>query len=690
MNFLIRTLRQESWFFLFFAFIALLPLVPMASNLFIPNEKDFYNHVAAIIQAKSALAEGQFPLRVAPFEQFGWRYPFYQFYSPTSYTFAALIYKFLTPDNPFVALKITLWTALLIGGIYIRRLALWFTGSNAVSLLTGVVYLTAPYCAIAIGRIGGFNEGIAFGVIPPVIYYTLKRYFDPSEKKFLLQTALCWYLLATIHMVTFVYTSLFTAILILFISFNKPQALYRMINTGIAYGFAFLMAMWFLGPILLLQKHLVINVTFSDAITFYNDYSPNLLSLISPIANFLIKMENMVGTVRPSIGIPIVMSALIAIYVFFHRDELSTPQYKEWMLPLLGVFLIAFILVWSPFNFWIWLPDSLRIGQYSWRILSQVMWIGALLFACAMSWLFKDGLDIRHVIIGSFLIIVASSSWLTMLDKPLYPVANIIKNPHLIFGEGSYLINTQRTTQYVDNVDNLILDTLMPNKELKFNFPYYISPKLLDYAQDPYVLVKGSVPFVKGKDNKIIAYLNHSLLSEYALKTGNFEWKISLKKFQHLSTNDMLKLQFKNAGSFFANKTNVVKIDKILLTGFLNPHEVISVEKSKTLCHQVRTETICEVRVPSHVRLVELPILYYPHLIKVTLNDKVVSPQSILYRYLTIVGITPLPGQQNKIKVEFTGLSWANRVSLIGWALWGLVLLHVLFKMSIESRRKSR
>src|SRR6185437_15679374 len=89
--------------FIFFGLLALALFSPIASNEYIPDSADFSNHIVNIIQAKQALHEGQFPVRVAPSLYDGWRYPYYQFYSPFVYTLAGAIHYWLTPDNPFIA-----------------------------------------------------------------------------------------------------------------------------------------------------------------------------------------------------------------------------------------------------------------------------------------------------------------------------------------------------------------------------------------------------------------------------------------------------------------------------------------------------------------------------------------------------------------------------------------------------------
>ncbi len=208
----LTALRQPLFLLLFFACLAIALLASLASNALIPAETDFLNHTALIVQAKLALAAGQFPLRVAPLEHNGWFYPLFQFYAPTSYMIAGYLCRWFTPTNPFLAYKITIGCALFIGEIYMYRLAYWFVRSRPAAILASVVYVTSPYYLIVLNHIGAFNEAIALGLLPVVLYYTWQRYYYPTQNKTLLQVSAAWYLLATIHLVTFFYTSLFVGI----------------------------------------------------------------------------------------------------------------------------------------------------------------------------------------------------------------------------------------------------------------------------------------------------------------------------------------------------------------------------------------------------------------------------------------------------------------------------------------------
>lgn len=82
-----------------FALIATGLMAPLASHWYVPNLTDLPPHIAAAWQARLALDEGQFPLRIAPGEREGRRYAMLQLYGQFPYTAAAVIQKLLLPDR---------------------------------------------------------------------------------------------------------------------------------------------------------------------------------------------------------------------------------------------------------------------------------------------------------------------------------------------------------------------------------------------------------------------------------------------------------------------------------------------------------------------------------------------------------------------------------------------------------------
>jgi hypothetical protein len=683
--------RERLLLFLLLACVAATLLSALSSNRIAPNLAEFFNHIGAIVQAKMALAEGQFPLRVAPFEHSGWRYPLFQFTSPTSYTFAALLYQWLTPDNPFAAYKLTIWCALVAGGIYLYRLACCLFDSKPASLLASVVYMTTPYYIIVINHIGGFNEAIALGIVPVVMFYTLQRYLNPSNNKTLLQMSLAWYMLATVHIITFAYTSLFAGLLFIFATLKNPTAFLRLLETGLAYVFGALLALWYLAPLFMLRKFLnYANLAVNPEI--FTSYKPTLSNLLSPALNINNPVKTGSGmieglaVIHPSFGIPLLFAALVSIYALLSHAKLRNARANEWLAPLFCVFAIAIVMVWSPFNFWQWLPKSFMIGLYSWRMLAQVGWIGALLFAWSMLWLFENKLGARHVVLGLFLIILATSSWIPITERN-YVALNIpqlIKNPEQQNGDNLYLLDVQRELMNIHNLDKVSLDLFDDNHPLAFNTNYALPKIVFALAAKPSVILDGLMPAHDGPAQPIRVFVDGLAVAAFTTEPGVFHWEIPLTEvLKKHNKNFTLSLQFKT--DTLKDKFTA-KVTGIAASGFFAANEILSVKQTQPDCHQEKDVTVCHINAARNIKLIELPVIFYPEMLRVTLNKKLVTISNVLYENTVLAAVTPVVGE-NVITVQFTGLMWANTLSYAAWGLWLIFLIYVMLDVGFNKRR---
>lgn len=66
---------------------------PLGSNIPVESPaKDLLNHISGIVEAKNALLEGQFPIRVAPTALDGIKYPIFQFNGNFPYTLGGFFF----------------------------------------------------------------------------------------------------------------------------------------------------------------------------------------------------------------------------------------------------------------------------------------------------------------------------------------------------------------------------------------------------------------------------------------------------------------------------------------------------------------------------------------------------------------------------------------------------------------------
>ncbi len=701
-------LMSESWgkyigLIVIYGCISIMLFSYMSSNILVPTILDIINHLLGITQAKLALQEGQFVLRVMPLVHDGWRYPFFQFYSPSSYQIAALICLLLTPSNAFIAYKITIWLGFTVGGIYMYRLAYEFVKSESVAILSGVIYLTAPYVAITITYMAAFNESIALGILPAVIYYTFKQYTTKNSHMILLQTAIMWYLLATIHLLTFLYSSLFVAILLILVTVKSPKQQWRnLIAVGVAYTFGLFLAMWYLAPLIELGKYLEINRTFGNSAAFMSS-TPHLSDLFFPfIKVYGTHQENVhfdtVASLHPSIRLPIIISVGIAIYACLNKLTIAEKRADFWLGPLTIAFLIAFILVWSPINFWQWLPKSLMVVQYSWRILGQLMWMGALISAWALCWLFRNNLDVRHVIIGTAILILATCVSIPIPGLNYLPFQDEINKPLLTVNPHAYLIEPRINSKIANAMDSVLLESFKAgdgiDSWLILNKPVTLSSSMLSRSKSLILNIQGYFPNEKElqswrytvffpnerelKNWRLIALINGKVYSSHTLKAGNFNWSIPISDYKNKDASITFFIEDIKTGKKIENDVRLPL--NIMLSGYLQASTYMDVHNTQSHCTQLNTDTVCSLYVPKGIELLELPIYYYPGMLDVTLNGKPVDYSNVMYKSYLLVGIKPLAGEINHIQFKFRGLLWANYLSATAFQLWLILFVYVLLK----------
>ncbi len=457
--------RLHLWVLVLYAAVATGLFAPMASNAILPKAPDHANHVAVIAQARAGIEEGQFPLRVAPWQHQGWRYPQFQFYSPLPYEIAGRVYRWITPDNPFVAYKLTLWGAMVLGAFFLYLTAAFLTGSDIAALMAGVAYMSAPYLLVNVHARGAFTEAIAQGLLPLVLYCSLRCFSSDSaslivgartsarawRSPWLPAASIAWACLALTHTITWLCGAMFMGLL--FLRLGVSRSPWRMApglwRVGVAFTVGCGLAMYVLVPVIT-ADYLTVRALLGHVSD--TTWMTSLSTLLSPVS---LPPEPQPGHplethLHPNIGWPILTAVAIAIEAAWRaraNDRVA--------LTLVGLFLLAVILTWSPFDIWLFAPDAANLPQFSYRLLAQVGWTGALIVAFALVSLFGRQLSSRHAAVGILLIVLAHSSFLPQLDSAKITVAQIIEQPDIGYGRTAYLVKTQRLPP-----DRVVADTL--------------------------------------------------------------------------------------------------------------------------------------------------------------------------------------------------------------------------------------
>jgi hypothetical protein len=546
--------------FCIYCLLAFALLSPTGSGKFIPKEQDSQTHISAIVQSKASLQEGQFPLRTASIEYNGWGYPKFQFYGPTLYFLTGIIYSVITPDNPYVTFKIILFLSFLLGGFFLYRLSLFFTQHFSASVLAGFAYMAAPYFLIDAHWRYALAEVFGLGIVPILLFYTIKLFFNErfSLKDWLLSGFFC-YCLMTTHLITFVNTSLFVGLFILLLTNTKN--LEGLCRTATAYLWGCLLGAWFLAPIFFDSQSFCITRHVSDTLMSFNWLTP--LQRLFSITSFPPQDPspgNLNAPFYPAIGWPLLMGFTICLFGVFCG---KMKPYTALVIKLLGLFLLALFMTWSPLNFWQYLPKVLNISQYTYRLLVEAIWIGALLLGLALSIVLEEKMSNWLIIpLGIWLIGLSSASWLMHYPQKTLNVNTLIQRPFLGYSQHSEI-------------------------------GYLVSP--------------------------------FSKLGKSAIEPS------------------------------------------------------ISIQTTKSFCQRNHALIRCELPASFAGGLTQFPVLYYADLLTISVDNKKFPYYPTLNDNRSIlVGIILSPGKHTLV-FEFTGISWANKISVIAWilSLGGLIILTI-------------
>jgi len=682
--------RQNILLVLFLGLIALSLLAPIASDTFFPESMDYAVHTAGIIQAKMGWDEGQFPLRTAIWQDQGMGNAFFTYYSPFSYMFAGGIYKLLYPIihvNPYFIFKLTLWLSLLAGGIYFYRLTRWLLQSSAIALLSSLVYMAAPYYLINLNTRGDFTEAFAQGLVPIVLFYTFRSYKNGFQLRTFLFAVLSWSALITSHLITCVYTSCFVGLFLLLSTLQNRSQLKSFILFISIYCSALILTLWYLIPIALTTSALsVVSQLHSPAEAAWLTPLSSLLSInaVSPMplpGNGLLPLP-----LYPAVGWPILISVILLSYLIGMKKLRYLRVSLKTIVTLLALFAFAFFLTWSPFDFWRYLPKVFTIAQFPYRLLTQCMWIGALLFGFALLEITRGKCDISKTTFIAVFIVIAGSSWLQTNRSSTQTVNDIRHAPSLGYAQHAYLVQTDNPNALITAGTNLpVFDS---NGWLTLNHPITISTQIFKDAPHASLKLKGEIPtYLLQHPVKLSLKINGKSLYEKELAPGPIALDIPLHNF--ISTDgESFTLEFsvdkpaipsQMLPSSNDNRPLAIKIDSLQIDHLTSDFTALSYEQVKPLCQRHHGELLCHIDVKANTGLVQVPQLYYPQLLKIEVNGQPTSYLPIVAGEYVMAGLKLAPGSYD-INVKFKGISWANCFSLGAWLLVIFGLIFPIFK----------
>lgn len=380
-------------------FILLLSILP--ASFYLLGRGYFNMHddlqVMRVYQMDKCFADGQIPCRWSPDMVYGYGQPMFNFYSALPYYLGALI-RLATPLSIMATVKTLFLISIVVSAIGMYQLAKEFWGKLG-GILSGVLYIYAPYHALDIFVRGALAESFALSILP-FLWLSFYRLVKSPGYKYLATTSLALFFLLITHNISSLIYAPFTILWVLYWlirSRNRKSIKYIFLSGMLGIG----LSSFFLLPAIFEQSLIQTQYLTSE----YSDYHAHFVSLkqlflqrswgFGPsIFGPYDDLSFQIGWPHWWLLIPIFFAAVFWIYR--KKSDLGNMVFG-----LIALFLLTAFLT-HPRSLFIWEAIPLmKFVQFPWRFLSLVIFF--LSFACGAlakpKWFFGKGLIILIIII---------------------------------------------------------------------------------------------------------------------------------------------------------------------------------------------------------------------------------------------------------------------------------------------------
>jgi len=703
--------KKTSWLsVILFGLFAISLLTPIGSIFgtynYVPAN-DFRDHVAVTIQAKMAIDEGQFPIRVTPWQNEGLRYAEYQFYGVLPYTVSGYVYKYFMHSsheilhNPFNALKLVLFLAAVSGAFFSYCLARLFTRSDVLAILSATAYLFSPYFILNIDHRGDYTEAFAQGVLPIALYYSFRMiYLGELKLSNFIFAAMGWFAVLTSHLITFMYGCLFFSLVTLAFFVMRLSNLKTCIVAAASLVYSWVLAAWYLVPLIVVAPYLAVGQGFKNGNGGGTGLTPTSIFNL-----FALRSGN--GDISPSwpgmytaIGWPILISFIVCLYyVIWPNISRNSKQYKL-MTIITSLFIVALVMTWSWVNIWHFLPYFLSVGQYGYRFLAQIMWLGVILFVIAGQTIFGDQLDARHLVIGIFVICLAGASWI-IKPRDGVAVSSLMNAPDILMAGECYATSSEKIPFYpgLQKYGFIQMPLVTIDRQLLLDRPVNLTPDLLSSKNS---MVLQGVMLPESEPSTLFIKINGQVISSKQVKPNQIlNWKVPLtqqSKSVSLSISQVFANHHSDPTPDYLNKILPILVNKFeLVSNEISPVPILPAEQVRRSCQQNNSVTQCTITLKSSPMAVQLPVLYYPKMLSVLLDGKKINYQATYYSFPSAVNKIKqfdahhssnpftlatiiVPAGKHTIVIKNSGIHWANMASLLAWLLLSIVAMYTFAK----------
>ena len=383
------TTEKQKWF-LSAVFLCLLGAIVAAALLALPllAEPGLLNTrgggdspflLQRLHQLETALQDGHFPVRWMPDANYGYGYPFYNFYAPLS-IYSAVVFRFL--GFPFVrAIQLSQLAGFVVAawGMFalVRR---WF-GSPWAGLLASVAYSTAPFHMINVYVRGDSLAEFWAMAFYPLVLLTADWLIELPLRRHVALFALAYAALILSHNISALIFSPFLLLYLLlrwWFQLREPDKVsHYPLGKSILWligglGLALALAAWFFVPALAEQSLAQLGPVTEGYFHFSNHFRG-----VNLVQTFLAFDYSVDGGNAFRMGLVQVITAVsgLIILLFWRKEGAISLPIKLFIL--LGFGVATFMMTPLSRLLWEYLP-LLSFTQFPWRFLSVQAFVAAL------------------------------------------------------------------------------------------------------------------------------------------------------------------------------------------------------------------------------------------------------------------------------------------------------------------------
>lgn len=343
--------RQQRWIALILTGTVVMLCLPLTKDSLIsPNLQDLDYHLARIVGMKSALREGQFPIRIHSCLNWGFGYASPMFYPELFLYPSAILHAIGLPlmqsYKAFVILMNIM--TVLISYWAIKRMF----QSRYIGLLGSMMYSLAYYRLVNVYLRAAVGEAMAMAFFPLIVYGLYQIYtMDTKETSYRfvwIVPALGYSGLIQSHIISCEMIGVFTIIvcILLLRSTLEPKRFFALCKTAIA---AIILNLWFLLP--MLQGMSSMGVPLYAMKKDTNWIQPEGVNLWNLFHLFAVQLDEPKNYLGLGAIFTVVFFGFLIIIMIWKKKEKNTPYYRlgKWFFGL-GTLAVIFTLKLFPWD----------------------------------------------------------------------------------------------------------------------------------------------------------------------------------------------------------------------------------------------------------------------------------------------------------------------------------------------------